>query len=522
MSKKAPSTTQLLVITGFALSCFGILLFLWITFGGPTPFKAKSYEVTIPFDEAAQLAQQSDVRISGVNIGKVKNIERNPGKLAIATIEIDDKYAPIPKDTRAILRTKTLLAETYVELTPGSRTGPKLPDGGELSAANVARSVQIDEIFRTFNPKTRAAFQEWMQNLAIAINGRGQDLSAAFGELDTTFTEFDELFRTLDTQKLAVKQLFRNGAVALNAFRGREGQLADLVRNSNSVFRTTAVRDRDIEALFRAFPTFEDQSRLTLDRLKTFAQNTDPLMRQLVPAAEQLSPTLIAFSKAAPEAKGFFEGFATVIARSTTGFPALRKLLRDDFPPFLRALDPFLRNLNPILTGLDLYKHEITAAMANVTAATNAVALGATGKQVHYIRTLGPFSPESLATFSSRNSTNRNTAYSQPLSYKKLAAGLLNFHISQCSGGPTAQLSTETPKNPAFYARVEGESKELTKENTEKQALSFYERLKKYALGGQDNTANTPAPGCSAQGPFESIYGNGPATAYQHTFEQGR
>ncbi len=248
-----------------------------------------------------------------------------------------------------------------------------------------------------------------------------------------------------------MKQLFRNGAVALNAFRGREGQLADLVRNSNSVFRTTAVRDRDIEALFRAFPTFEDQSRLTLDRLKTFAQNTDPLMRQLVPAAEQLSPTLIAFSKAAPEAKGFFEGFATVIARSTTGFPALRKLLRDDFPPFLRALDPFLRNLNPILTGLDLYKHEITAAMANVTAATNAVALGATGKQVHYIRTLGPFSPESLATFSSRNSTNRNTAYSQPLSYKKLAAGLLNFHISQCSGGPTAQLSTETPKNPAFY-----------------------------------------------------------------------
>ena len=81
-----------------------------------------------------------------------------------------------------------------------------------------------------------------MQNLAIAIHGRGQDLSAAFGELDTTFTEFDELFRTLDTQKLAVQQLFSNGAVALNAFRGREGQLADLVRNSNSVFRTTAAR----------------------------------------------------------------------------------------------------------------------------------------------------------------------------------------------------------------------------------------------------------------------------------------
>jgi phospholipid/cholesterol/gamma-HCH transport system substrate-binding protein len=520
MSKKAPSTTQLLVITGFALSCFGILLFLWITFGGPTPFKAKSYEITIPFDEAAQLAQQSDVRISGVNIGKVKNIERNPGKLAIATIEIEDKYAPIPKDTRAILRTKTLLAETYVELTPGNRDGPKLQDGEELPQANVARSVQIDEIFRTFDPQTRAAFQEWMQDAALAINGQSQNLSAGFGELNTTFTEFDELFRTLDTQQDAVKQLFSNGAVALNAFRGREGQLADLVRTSNEVFRTAAERDRDIEALFRAFPTFEDESRLTLDRLREFSQNTTPLMNQLVPAAEQLSPTLVAFTRAAPEAKGFFEGFAPVIANSTTGFPAFRKLLRDDFPPFLRAADPFLRNLNPILTGLDLYKHEITAAMANVTAASNAVAIGSTGKQFHYLRTLGPFSPESLTTFPTRNSTNRNTAYTAPLAYKKLASGLLNFHINQCSGGPTAQLSTETPKNPAFYQRVEGESVELSQANTEKQALAFYERLKKYALGGQDNTANTPAPGCTLQGPFESIYGSGASTAYQHTFEQ--
>ncbi len=518
MSKKAPSTTQLLVITGFALSCFGILLFLWITFGGPTPFKAKSYEVRIPFDEASQLAQQSDVRISGVNVGKVKNIERDPGKLAIATIEVEDKYAPIPKSTRAILRTKTLLAETYVELTPGDRDGPKLEDGEELPAANVARSVQIDEIFRTFDPKTRAAFQEWMQQSAIGINGRGQSLSAAFGELDTTFSEFDELFRTLDTQRVAVRQLFRDGAVALNAFRGREGQLADLVRNSNDVFRTAAARDRDIEALFRAFPTFEDESRLTLERLREFAENTDPLMRQLVPAAEQLSPTLVAFTNLAPEAKGFFEGFAPVIARSTSGFPAFRKLLRDDFPPFLRATEPFLRNLNPILTGLNLYKHEITAAMANVTAATNAVHLGATGQRTHYIRTLGPFSPESLTTFPTRTTTNRNTAYSQPLSYKNLASGLLNFHTSQCGSGLTAALDPETPKDPDFYERVEGE----TTEKTERNALEFYERLRQFAFGEQDNSASTPAPGCVAQGPFEPIYGGGSATYYQHAFEQGK
>jgi ABC-type transporter Mla subunit MlaD len=516
MSKRAPSTTQLLVIAGFALSCFGILLFLWITFGGPTPFKAKSYEIKIPFDEAAQLAQQSDVRISGVNVGKVQNIERAPGKLALATIDIEDQYAPLPKDSRAILRTKTLLAETYVELSTGNRNGPALEDGATLPAAQVARSVQIDEIFRTFNKRTRAAFKEWMQEAAIAIHGRGQTLSAAFGEFDTTFTEFDKLFRTLDTQQRAVRQLFRNSAIALRAFRGREGQLADLIRNSNNVFQTAAARDQDIEALFRAFPTFEDESRLTLDRLKQFAINTDPLVRQLVPAAQQLSPTLIAFSRAAPEAKGFFEGFGPVIERASTGFPALRKLFRDDFPPFLRAADPFLRNLNPILSGLNLYKHEITAAMGNVAAATEAVTPSKNG-QIHYLRAMGPFNPESLATYPTRLSSNRNNAYSQPLAYKNLAQGLPNFDTRQCSSGTSATLDPNTPKEPAFYERVKGKDTE----KTEKNAAAFFEVIKKYALAGGESTS-VPMPGCTQQAPFAPIYGNGSPTTYQHTFEQGR
>jgi len=290
MSKRAPSTAQLLVIAGFALSCFGILLFLWITFGGPTPFKAKPYEIKVPFNEATQLAQQSDVRISGVSVGKVQNIEESPDRQqAQATIDIEDKYAPLPRGTRAILRTKTLLGETYVELTPGNAAGPQLPDGGTLSSANVAESAQLDEIFRTFNPRTRAAFQEWMQEGAVAISGRGQSFSNALAELDPFFTEFDKVFRVLDTQRVAVKQLFSNGAVALHALRGRQGELAGLIRNSNAVFSTTAARDRDIEALFRAFPTFEDEQKLTFNRLKDFALNSDPLFRQLVPAAEQLS-----------------------------------------------------------------------------------------------------------------------------------------------------------------------------------------------------------------------------------------
>ncbi len=519
MSKRAPSTTQLLVITGFALSCFGILLFLWVTFGGPTPFRAKTYEVKIPFREATQLAEQSDVRISGVNVGKVQTIELAPnGKQALATAAIDDRYAPLPESTRAILRTKTLLGETYIELTPGSREGPEMEDGGVLPEANVAESVQLDEIFRTFNAQTRAAFQEWMQEAAIAINGQGQNLSYAIGGLEPTFTEFDKLFRVLDSQRLAVGQLFRNGATTFDALRGREGQLQELIQSSNAVFQTTARRNRDIEALFRAFPTFLDESRVTFSRLKDFSLNADPLMKQLVPAAEQLSPTLIALSKLAPESKAFFEGLGPVIKRAPEGFSALRKIFRDEFPPLLRALDPFLRNLNPILVGLKLYRVDLASFFGNIAATFNGILTteGEVAEPPHYLRAVGGMTPETITSYPQRLAINRNSPYSPPKWAEGLVAGLPSFDTDHCTTGITAILNPDSYKDPGFQERAVATEKASQEEN----AKILFERIQQYAFAGQTSTSAIAAPACTQQAPFKPIYGSGPSTQYQHTFEQ--
>jgi phospholipid/cholesterol/gamma-HCH transport system substrate-binding protein len=532
MSKRAPSTTQLLVITAFALACFGILLFLWITFGGPTPFKAKGYQIKVPFNEATQLAEQSDVRISGVDVGKVQSIELAPnGKQALATVNIDDKYGPLPASTRAMLRTKTLLGETYIELTPGSNEGKKLADGGTLPEANIGESVQLDEIFRSFDPKTRAAFQGWMQEAAVAINGQGQNLSYAIGEFEPTFSEYEKLFRVLDSQKLAVAQLFRNGTTTFEALRGREGELADLIRSSNEVFKTTAARDQDIEALFRAFPTFLDESRTTTARLKTFAVDADPLMKQLVPAAKQLSPTLISFARLAPEAKGFFEGLAPVIKLAPTGFPALRKIFRDEFPPLLRSLDPFLRNLNPVLTGLGLYKHEVTSFFGNLAAATTGTLIeNKAGEKPHALHVIGPITPETVSAYPERLDTNRNSAYSPPQWAKDLGSGLPSFSTVSCTAGITAELDPESAKSPAFIERTKtfggkevspGKFEEITLTPEERLVFAerLFERIKNYAFGGQLSTANAPMPVCKQQLPVKAIFGN-EKSQYQHTFEQ--
>ena len=118
MQKQAPSLGRILTMVLFALSCFGLLLFLWLSFGGAIPLQAKHYQLRANFPEATTLAQEADVRISGVTVGKVSQKALNKGaNSTTVTLRIDPQFAPIAKDSKAILRQKTLLGETFVELS---------------------------------------------------------------------------------------------------------------------------------------------------------------------------------------------------------------------------------------------------------------------------------------------------------------------------------------------------------------------------------------------------------------------
>src|SRR6266508_455149 len=107
MQKHAPSFGRILVMVTFTLSCFGLLLFLWLSFGGPIPLKPNGYRFKVAFPEATQLGVEADVRVAGVSVGKVrgKDIDTAHPNRTVATIELQSRYAPVARDARAMLRT---------------------------------------------------------------------------------------------------------------------------------------------------------------------------------------------------------------------------------------------------------------------------------------------------------------------------------------------------------------------------------------------------------------------------------
>src|SRR4051794_1841300 len=301
MQKQAPTLGRLFVMVAFALSCFGLLLFLWLAFGGPTPLAPKGYRFKTSFGEATQLAKEADVRISGVSVGKVKDITTTPDGRSLTVIELDSRYAPIPKDVRAVLRQKTLLGETYVELSPGHKASGMLPEDGTLPASQVSDTVELDEILSTFDAKTRLAFQDWLQGQAEGLQGQGRNLNSALGNLAPFAVDTNTLLRILKAQGTDVRGIVNGTGDVFNALTARDDQLASLITNSNAVFQTTAQQDQDLQALFKVLPTFEKESTATVNRLTEFSRNANPLVTQLRPVARELSPTLKELQGLAPD-----------------------------------------------------------------------------------------------------------------------------------------------------------------------------------------------------------------------------
>jgi phospholipid/cholesterol/gamma-HCH transport system substrate-binding protein len=443
MQKAAPSFGRIAVMAGFALSCFGLLLFLWLAFGGNIPLKPKGYRISASFSEATQLAQEADVRISGVPVGKVKTIEpdKKTGRSDVV-IQLDSAYAPLPSDAEAILRQKTLLGETYVELTPGTAKAKPVPEGGHLRTSQISPTVELDEIYRSFDPKTRRAFQVWMQTQSQAIKGHGRDINDALGNLGPFAEDAGVAVDILNRQEGAVHRLIKNTGVVFGALTERGDQLRGLIESSNDVFATTAARDRELQEAFVALPTFERESTKTLNRLNTFAKDTDPLVTQLRPAARELSPTLTDLSALAPDLKALFRDLDKVITVSRTGFPAAQRILKD-LRPLLNQADPALRELIPILEGLGAYKGELTAFFANTAAATQAFD---PGTRLHYLRTTNPLNAENLAAYPRRIGTNRPNPYQLPGGYEKLAGGLEVYENRHCGrAAPTVDTTTPVP-----------------------------------------------------------------------------
>jgi phospholipid/cholesterol/gamma-HCH transport system substrate-binding protein len=339
---------------------------------------------------------------------------------------MDNKYAPIRRDTHAILRTKTILGETYVQLDPGPPSGPALRDGGRLPNGNVIAAVQLYQILNTFDPSTREAFRSWQQQLSDAIGAckvspastcNDQNLNDVIGNLPPFAINLTDLTQVLNIEHSSVVSLVQNGGTTFAALNRDPAALRNLITAGDTTFGELAANNTSLADVFQIFPTFLTQTRLTMADLQTFSQNADPVVRRLIPVAQQLGPTLTAVNQLSPSLRNLFTQLGPLVTVSQTGLPATQRVLQGLGPnALLDQLGPALEQLNPILSWLEghqqLASDFVSNGGASVAGRTNGFGFTGTG---HYLRQVTPSGLAVEGIFTQRTPAFRGNNYPSSL-----------------------------------------------------------------------------------------------------------
>lgn len=413
MQTRTPPRRTVLAAIGFALLCIGLSIAAYASFGGSVPLAPQGYRFRLLVPDAFNLVQGSEVDVSGVKVGEVNDVVR-VGNRASITATLQPQYAPLRVGTSAMVRTKTLLGETYLALSPGPREARAIPDGAELAASGVRASVSIDDLLSAFNPHAQAELRSLFTGLASSLAGRGAALSNSLAYASPLARNLNDVFRTLDAQTPDLQKLFAGSGTVLAALGRRQGDLRAVATAGNRALRATAEQNHALAGTVRALPSLLRRLRTAADMITVTSPDLDGAARALVPVARLLPGVLHGINDYLPAFRTLFNQLPATAAAGRRGLPSLTRILTAA-PTGLSQLYPTLRQLIPTVQLFATYHEEsLVGVFANAASMFNGTFVGPSGKIAHRVNGTIFVSNETLNGWVKRLPTNRANPYPTP------------------------------------------------------------------------------------------------------------
>jgi phospholipid/cholesterol/gamma-HCH transport system substrate-binding protein len=362
----------------FTVACVGIFVYLFGAAGGKLRLSTP-YQVTVQVPNAFQLVPNADVRAAGVKIGTVNAIESD-GPVARVKLELQDRYAPLYRDARVLVRTKTLVGENYLDIEPGTPRSGRLPDKATLPARNGEDAVQLDQILSAMDARTRATVRANLQNLGGGLRGRGSELNRIFAAARPTVATGGRAIALLDGQREQVARIVQNTGRVMAAIGDRKADVRVLATSARRTAEAVAARDERLKAFLEELPGTLTQARASTTRLGAFAGRATPVAADLRAAARDLGPVVRDLGPAATGTRRLLTELPPLLR---TADPLLQRLgtFSRSGTPTVAALDAFLREVNPAISFLKPYAPEFGSFFANTgSALTSRDAVGNVGR----------------------------------------------------------------------------------------------------------------------------------------------
>jgi phospholipid/cholesterol/gamma-HCH transport system substrate-binding protein len=202
---------------------------LVITIGNFTFADTKEYKAV--FSDATGVVDGDDVRIAGVKVGTVEDIEIHDRDRALVTFTVDSR-SQVTAGTNAAIRYRNLVGQRYIALTQGEGGPSILREGATIPMARTQPALDLTVLFNGFKPLFEALSPEDINKLSY------------------------EIVQVFQGEGGTLEGLLAHTASVTSTLASRDELIGSLIDNLNEVLDHVGDRDQQLTQLIRTFRTF--------------------------------------------------------------------------------------------------------------------------------------------------------------------------------------------------------------------------------------------------------------------------
>jgi len=286
---------------GVALLALAVLA-TYFSFAKDIPFVNEPYVIDAAFRDTAGIKAHSPVRIAGVEVGEVKQVEHTrPGaQSAVVTLALRGKGLPVHRDARAKIRPRIFLeGNFFVDLSPGTAGSGEMDEGATIPASRTTTPVQFDQVLQALQSDTRNDLRTVFREV-----GRAQDDGGAKAFNDSLrYQPAAYKFSAIVSEALLGKRpgdlgdWIRDQGVVAGAIDAQPQKLRALVVDFNETAAALADRESalrtavgELPRTLRAAPPALNALRAAFPDVRRFSQGARPGIRSLGPTVDATLP----------------------------------------------------------------------------------------------------------------------------------------------------------------------------------------------------------------------------------------
>ena len=352
------------ILTG-AATVLIVLLAVFLAYNANTGLPGvPAYRITVEVPDAARLTAGNEVRLRGRRAGQVTKIEprvtRDGRPYARLHLRLEQTVDPLPVDSTARVRPRSMLGLKYLELTPG-RSERTLPDAATLPLRQARERVDLDQVLQTFDSETRRDLRSGVIDVSTGVAGRGADLNAALGELPPLARRVERVMRDAADPRTDLAGAIEGVQGATAALAPVSEPLAGLVRGLAVTLDAAVAADEGLDQTLAALPGARATAERALRTASPVLDDAAALMRDVRPAAGLLpeatrglsdlarrgTPVLERAIDLGPALEDTLEAVGRLVAEPST-LGSVRRLTEvvASLGPTLRAVNPFQVDCN--------------------------------------------------------------------------------------------------------------------------------------------------------------------------------